>query len=51
MSDEVCPNLEFNFPPLIRYGRVRDFLIKTYHNIQGYRKGYKTIGLENEEKI
>ena len=41
MSDEVCPNLEFNFPPLIRYGRVRDFLIKTYHNIQVTGKDIK----------
>ena len=40
-----------SFLILISYKRVRDFLIKTYHNVQGYRKIYKIIGLGNGENI
>ena len=44
---KVAQILNLTFLLLIRYGIVRD----SYHNVQGYRKGYKVIGLENWENI
>ena len=44
---KVAQILNLTFLLLIRYGIVRD----SYHNVQGYRKWYKVIGLENWENI
>ena len=46
---KVAQIWNLTFLLLIRYGIV--IVRDSCHNVQGYRKGYKVIGLENWENI